>query len=147
MQGPAAAQLQIENRPPFLGIWQLQQEDLVEATFAQQFGGQPFDRIGGGYHKHRAGFFAHPGEQAGQHPLAGATVAAAITAKALVNLIDPEHAGGHGLGPLNHVPGTRFTGPHQPGKQPSHIKAQQGHVPAVGDGLGGKGFASALGTH
>ena len=153
MGWPTAAQLQVEDGAPFRRAGELQQEDLVEAALAQQLGRQPFHGVGGGNHEHGAALLRHPGEHAGQHPLAGAAIAAAVTAaphpeaEALVDLIDPEHAGGHRLGPLDHLPRAGLTGPHQPREQPPHIQPQQRHAPAVGDRLGGEALAGALGPH
>ena len=151
MAWAAPFELQIEDGAPFAGIGQGQQEDLIEAALAQQFGRQALHPIGGGHHEHGAGLFGHPGEQAGQHPLARATVAAAIAAQGgaetLVDLIDPEHAGGHRLRQLDHLAAAGLTGPHQAAEQAAHIEAQQGHGPAMGDRLGRERLARALGAH
>ena len=45
-----------------------------------------------------------------------AAIAAEGGAEALVDLIDPEHAGGHGLGQLDHLAAAGLTGPHQAGE-------------------------------
>ena len=71
-------QLQIEDGAPLGRVGQVEQKDLIETALAQQFAGQPLHAVGGGHHEHGAALLRHPGEQAGQHPLAGAAVAAAV---------------------------------------------------------------------
>ena len=139
-------QVQVEDAATFLAAGQRQKKDLVEPSFAQQFGGELLHTVGRRHHEHRRLFLRHPGEHAGQNPLAGPAVTASVPAEALVDLINPQHAGGHGLGPLNGFPGAGFTGADQPREQPAHIQAQQWHRPASGDRLCRERFAGSLGT-
>ena len=105
------------------------------------------DAVGRRDHEHRRLLLRHPGEHAGQDPLTGAAVAATVAAEAFVDLVNPEHAGGHRLGPLNRFPGAGFTGTHQAGEKAPHIEPQQRHRPTAGDCFRRERFTRALRAH
>mgnify|MGYP003339983669 CR=1 FL=1 len=141
-------QLQIEDGAPLGRVGQVEQKDLIETPFAQQFAGQPLHAVGGGHHEHGAALLGHPGEQAGQHPLAGAAIttarAAGREAKTLVDLVDPQDGRGntigHGDGPADVFLGRTDEAP----EHPPHVEPQQWQLPGGGDGLGAQALAASL---
>ena len=145
--GATSVQVQLEDALAFIRAGEVEQEDFVEAPFAQQFWRQSVDAVGRRNHEDRRLLLCHPSEHAGQHALAGAPIAAAVPSESLVDLINPEHARSHRLRSLNGFAGPGFTGTHQTREQASHIQPEQGHGPAAGNGFGGQRFAGALGAH
>jgi hypothetical protein len=79
-----------------LACGQVDEEDLVEAALPEQFGRQHVDPVGGGDDEHRITLLLHPREQRADDPRGGAAVGlvgAAHASEALLDLVDPQHAG------------------------------------------------------
>ena len=116
--------MQPENLGTLLFGGEIDEEDFVKAALAHEFRRKLLDIIGGGDNENRRFLFLHPGDQAAEYPRLRAAVAlhAANAGKALIHLVDPKNAGSHGLGDLDHFPGTGFRFADIAAHQPAHIQ-------------------------
>ena len=140
--------MQTENFQTLFFGGQVDKENFIEAALAHKLRRQLFDVIGGGDDENGGFLFLHPGNEAAEYASLRAAVSlhAADASKALIHLIDPEDAGGHGFGNLDHFPGSRFRFADITTHQPADIQPEQRHMPLLADGLGAERLAGALNT-
>ena len=74
-------------------IGEVDEEDFVEAAFAQQFGGQGFDIVSGGDEEDGGLVLLHPGEEGAEHALGEAAVGglAGGRGEAFFDFVDPQN--------------------------------------------------------
>ena len=59
----AAAEVNLEDLDPLVVQRQVDEEDFVETSFANHFGGQQVDAVGGGGDEEAARLLLHPGQE------------------------------------------------------------------------------------
>ena len=127
--------------------WQVDEEDLVEPAFAQQFRREHVDAVRGRDDEDLLLLLLHPGQQ-GAYDAGGraavAAIAAAHAGEAFLDLIDPEHArleGGRDLQGGADVP---FGLADDAAEHLAEVETQKRVAPFLGDGLGDEALAAAL---
>jgi hypothetical protein len=95
----SVAQVDGKDRPAHGLIRQIDEEGLVQAPLACQLWGQAGDDVGGGHPKDGGLALGHPGQQGVEDALPKAVTPAA-GGQSLLDLIEPEDAGGHDHGGL-----------------------------------------------
>lgn len=125
---------------PFLFGGKIDEEYFIEAALAHEFRRQLLDIIGGGNDEYRGFLFLHPCDQTAENTglCAAVSLHAADAGKALIDLVDPQNAGGHGLGNLDHFTGAGFRLADIAAHQTADIQPEQRHMPLLTDGLGAK---------
>ena len=103
------------------------EEDLVEAALADQFGRQRRDVVRGGHHEHAALLFRQPREEGAQHAARRAAVRIA-GAEALFDLVDPQHAGRQQIRRAQRLAQVALGLAHVLVEQRRAIEPQEGHV-------------------
>ncbi len=119
-------------------IRQVNPENFINPTFANQLCGKDFGAVGGHYHEHWRSLFLHPGQECAKHPLLSAGVAvhaASDVGERFVNLIYKQHAWRVSLNQLNHLSDAVLAFTDHAAKDPTNIEAQQGEFPFTGHRL------------
>jgi len=125
---------------------QIDEEDLVEAAFAEEFGRQGLDVVGGGDHEDGGGVLLHPSQHGGEHASGEAAVDALVGGggHGLFDLVDPEDEWGHAFGLMEGLTEAAFGLADVAVVEGAHIHTEEGPSPCGGDGFGGEAFAGAL---
>ena len=89
----APPQVNLEDLDALVVQRQIDEKDLVEAAFADHFGGQQVDAVGGGGHEQAARLLLHPGEEERED---AALLAARFGGRdAHFDFVEPEDRGRH----------------------------------------------------
>ena len=137
--------MDLENLEAFVVERQVHEKHFVEAAFADHFGGQQVDAVGGGGDEQAAGFLLHPGEEEGED---AALLAAGFGGgDAHLDLVEPEDGGGHVF--------QHFAGGHErafgfamaAGKDLDHVDAVEGQIEVRGNGFDRETLAAAGDPH
>lgn len=142
----AAAEVDGEDIFAFGGTRKIDEEDFVEATFAEEFGGEVRDVVGGGHDEDGSGFLVEPGEEGAEDAGAGAGVAGVIgtAGEGFVDFVDPKDGRSDGFGDLDGAADVVFGGADEAAEHSADIEAEERHLPEAGDGFGGEALAAAL---
>jgi hypothetical protein len=142
----AAAEMDGEYIFAFGGTRKIDEEDFVEATFAEEFGGEVRDVVGGGHDEDGSGFFGEPGEEGSEDAGAGTGIAGGIggACEGFIDFIDPKDGWCDGFGDLNGAADVVFGGADEAAEHFADIEAEERHLPEAGDGFGGEALAAAL---
>ncbi len=129
--GVAAAfgEVDAEDVAAFLGGGEVDEEDFVEASLAEQFRGQFGDIVGGGDDEDGGGFFGEPGEEGAEDTGGGAAVGGAGAAGAgegFVDFVDPEDGGGDGFGDGDGTADVFLGGSDEGAEHAAHVEAEEG---------------------
>ena len=122
---------------------QIDKEDLVESTFADQFRRQCGNVIRRRDDEYAAFLLRKPGQKSTQHAPRGAAVAFA-GGDSLLDFVDPEHAGGHDVGRRERLAQVAFGFAHVLVVDRGEVQAQQRHAEDSGSRARGNAFAAAL---
>lgn len=135
-----------ENFLAFGSPRKIDKEDFIEAAFAEEFGREIRDIVGGSHDEDRGRFFVEPGEESAEDACAGARIAGMIgvACESFVDLIDPKDGRGDGFGDLNGAADVVLGRTDEAAEHFSDIKAKEGHLPEAGDSFGGEAFAAAV---
>src|SRR4051812_11503746 len=91
------AEVDLEDAFALGRIGKVDEEDLVEAALAQKLGRKILDLVRGRYDEDGLGLLLQPGEESAEHARGRSRVARAAagdTRETLLDLVEPEHAGG-----------------------------------------------------
>src|SRR5688572_1480926 len=91
--------MDFKNSPAFVQRGQVEEEDFIEATLAEDFRRQLAHVVRRRYHEYRRGLLLQPSKYGAKHARAGAAVHVAV-GKRLLHLVDPQYRGTDGLGEL-----------------------------------------------
>ena len=126
---------------------QVDEEDLVEAAFAQQFRREHVDTVRGRDDEDLLLLLLHPGQQ-GAHDAGGGAAVAAIAAahagETFLDLIDPEHARLERGRDLQGGADVAFGLADDAAEHLAEVEAQQRVAPFLGDGFGDEALAATL---
>ena len=131
----------------FVLIGQVDEPEFVPPPFAQHLRWQLADVVGSGDDEHGLGLVLQPVEHGSEYPGAGAAVGGAAragrSAKAFLDLVDPQHAGADRLGGGDDAAKVSFRLTDQATKQATGIKLEQRNAEHAGGGFGSQAFAGA----
>ena len=117
----AAAEVNLENLQALLVRREIHEEDLVETAFANHFGGQQVDPVGGGGDEQAARLLLHPGEEEREDP---ALLAAGIGGRdSHLDFVEPQHRGHHVFHHLAGLDKRAFGLPVPAGEDLDHVDA------------------------
>ncbi len=136
----ALDEVDAENLRAGVGDGEIDEEDFVEAAFAEELGGEGFDVVGGGDEEDGGGVLLHPGEEGAEHAFGEAAVdgLGGGGGEAFFDFVDPEDDGGHGLGLEERGIEAAFGFADEAVEEDGGIEAQEGSCPGGGDGFGGE---------
>jgi hypothetical protein len=126
---------------------QVDEEDFVEASFAQQFRRKHVDAVRGRDNEDLLPLLLHPGQERADDAGGGAAITAVGTAhasEAFFDFIDPEHARLEGRGNLQSGADVAFGLANDTAEDLAEVEAQQRIAPLFGDGLGDEAFTATL---
>ncbi len=128
------------------GVGQIDEEHLVEPSLAQELGRELGDIVRRRHDEHRLCLLLHPAQERAEDTGGGAAVGAAArrtAGEAFLDLIDPQHARGDGLGGLDDGTEVGFRLSDDAAEDTPHVEAQQGQAECSGGGFRGQGFPGA----
>jgi hypothetical protein len=131
--------MNLKDLKALVNIWEIDKEDLVEASLSQQLRREFSHLIGCGDHKNRLGLLLHPGEQVTK--CSGASLIACE--EGLLKFIDPKHSRGDGFGDADGFLNALFLAGGGLENFRS-IEPQEGNAKKASDGLGHHGFSTTL---
>jgi len=143
----AFGEVNLKNFGAFFFGGKVHKKDFVKASFAEEFGRELRDVVGGGDDEDGRGFFGEPGEESAEDAGGRASIARTGTLRAgegLIDFVDPKNGWGDGFGDGNGAADVFLRRADEAAEHSAHVKAQERELPLVGDGFGAEAFAAAL---
>ena len=144
---PVALHVNGEDLFALLFVRQIDEEDLVEATLAEDLRRQQVDAIGGGGDEDVRPVLLHPGQKSGEDPGVGTGLAIGVAGDAHLDLVDPEDRGRHRLDGLQGSVKDPFRRPVDAREDEVHVEAEERQRPLSGDDLDGEALAASGDAH